>query len=294
MLRVNIEDSKLNSLDDYVPFYEYKGVLFTGILYEENEAGQIVEESEFFNGKLHGLSKRYGWNDALLYEEQNFEQGLASGWHRVWWERNPDKPQAFIFFEKGEAIQYQKWDEDGNLTTQKFLSGEVIEWDKAGNIASFCRHQTKPIYHEFRQEFYPDTSLKSQTIDAKTVGAEKLGFNQEYKEWDKKGILRKYKIWKFKKEKPYSKYTICYEFEQYFSDTGNLESEIMITRFEKHIFQANTHIWIEKKYYGYIDKKCYAYEKNYQVNGKKLAKSIKREKAISLKYHKQNPYKFTH
>lgn len=86
---------------------------------------------------------------------------------------------------------------------------------------------------------------------------------------------------------------IRYEFEQFFNDTGNLDTEVKITTFEKNIFQPNTHIWTEKKYYGYIDKKWHTYKDNYQVHGKNLHKNIKKEKALSLKYHKQNPYKFT-
>lgn len=291
MNRINIEDPNLHNLDDYTPFYKYKGELFTGIIYEENDKGQIVEEETFFEGKLHGISKRYSWTDGLIYEEQNFEHGLKQGWYKLWWQRNPDKPQEFIFFEKGEAIKYQKWNEQGKLTAQKFLSGEVIEWDNKGSVTAFCMNKKEP-YQELRQMFYPNGSLKSQTIDAKIVGAKQLGFNEEYKEWNEKGILQKYKIWKFKKEKM-TKYIVRYEFEQFFNHKGNLDTEIIITKFEKNIFQPNTHIWTGKKHYSYLDEKWHTYEETYQISGKTLQKSIKKEKAISLKYHKQHPYKFT-
>lgn len=293
MLRVNEEDEELVNLDDYEPFYEYKGKLFTGIIYEETSEGQVIEEQTFLNGKLDGVSRSW-YNDGELISEQYFKEGKAHGWYHSWHNHSKNKLADSILFEEGESVQYQKWAEDGRLKAQKFETGEEVFWDENSHVKEFRTTKKEPYYHKLKQEFFPSGKLKSERIDTRFSGwREGVGFDEEYKEWNEEGTLMKLEKQIWANNKRNRQNSIHYQLEKFFHKTGKIDIEKVTTSFLTNL-RGNEHIWREEKHWTWGTGKLRLYEKDYKVkirqDKENALKGTKKEKRQSVYWHKRNPF----
>lgn len=293
MLRINEEDEDLVNLDDYGAFYEYKGKLFTGIIYEETPEGQVIEEQTFLNGQLDGISRSW-YNDGELISEQYFKEGKAHGWYRAWHHHPTNKLATSILFEKGEAVKYQKWAEDRRLEAQKFETGEEIFWDEDSHVKEFRVTKKEPYHHKLKQAFFPSGKLKSELIDAKFFGwREGIGFDEAYQEWNEEGTLMKFEqqIWAINKRNRQN--SIHYQVEKSFHKTGKIAIEKITTSFLTSL-RGNEHIWREEKRWTWGTGKLGFYKKDYLMkirqHKKDALKETKKEKRQSVYWHKRNPF----
>lgn len=294
MLKININDPELVNLDDYTPFYEYRGELFTGIIYEENEEGKIIEEQSFLKGQLHGVSRSW-MGEGILMVEEFFEEGKLHGLHRSWNEEG--NLLQSILFEKGEALEYKKYSEEGKLIAQKYSTGEEVFWDNEGKIQKLIAMRKETAYHQLTQTFFVSGQLKTEEINGKFSGDVQLGFHEQQKTWNEAGDLLKFSQIQFGKDKWNSAYNIRFEVHQVFHEKGmhkgKTSLEKVLTVFSTSLL-GNEHTWTEERQFSFLSGEVAIYKQNYHLTlkPKGSSKNIEKEKALCLRWHKKNPYKF--
>ncbi len=292
MLKINIDDPELVNLDDYGSFYEYKGTPLTGTIYEAYENGQIMAEQCFLNGDLEGVSKEWDAEGNLLLEE-HYQKGKLHGTHKLW---DGERLLAAILFEEGEAVEYEKWNDKGDLIQKKYPTSETYFWNEKGKLEKFTAIVKQPTYHQLSQTFFDSGQLKTEEIDGKIVGDAQLGFHEQQKEWNEVGDLLKFSQVQFGSDKQNSAYCIRFEihrtFHQKTEQTSKITSEKVLTVFSASL-AGNEHQCTEERYFN-LSGEIVTYQQHYHLNLKRNGKSknIEKEKALCLKWHKRNPYKF--
>ena len=93
MLRIeeNDNDLRIPRLDGGgVPIIEYRGTLFTGVVFKKRKDGSLVSEEEYDNGFQEGWIRYYHKNGKLAQEYKDHNNVELDG-------------------------TFKKWDENGNL-----------------------------------------------------------------------------------------------------------------------------------------------------------------------------------
>ncbi len=293
MLKININNPELVSLDDYTPFYEYKGELLTGIVYEAYENGQVITEQSFREGYLEGVSKEWDSEGNLLLEE-HYQKGKLHGTHKLW---KGERLLAVILFEEGEAVEYEKWNDKGDLIQKKYPSSETYFWNEEGKLEKFIAIVKQPAYHQLSQTFFDSGQLKTEEINGEFVGDAQLGFHEQQKEWNEVGELLKFSQMQFGRDKWNSAYCIRFEIHRTFHEKGTHKGKIsfekVLTTFSTSLL-GNEHQWTEERQFSFVRGEVAIYKQHYHLTLKRKGstKNLEKEKTLSLKWHKRNPYKF--
>lgn len=135
--------------DNETKWMENNQNLFHGIYRQWNEKGQLLSESNYYQGKQHGISRMWysngqlkfktsyiynkphgifhGWyfNGQLLYEH-NYYQGRQHGIFRWWY--SDGKPRSESNYLQGQKHGiFRKWNLNGQIFEQNYFHGNEIE-----------------------------------------------------------------------------------------------------------------------------------------------------------------------
>jgi len=97
----------------------YHNKPFSGVITERHEGEQIRARMEYFQGRKHGLERRW-YANGQLYWERTFKNGRKNGTHKGWW---PNGQLKFFYPFK-----------NGNY------NGELREWYDNGALAKLFRY----------------------------------------------------------------------------------------------------------------------------------------------------------
>jgi antitoxin component YwqK of YwqJK toxin-antitoxin module len=110
----------LEPSEDYLQLM-YRDVPFTGIAYEENDAGILVSEMRYREGKKEGLAREWSENGTLL-KEQSFIFDALHGRSREWYGNGIPKIDAE--YELGICLRATEWTIDGSVFRELQISEE--------------------------------------------------------------------------------------------------------------------------------------------------------------------------
>lgn len=234
MIKIHLDNKHLKNLIDYNTnypyFYLYKDNLFTGIVYDTNEEGSVIEELMFENGKLHGTIKE--WNDeGELVLEESFENGMQHGEQKQWCE---NQLIEWSVYKDNKFIEGKTWHIEGNLA-QIDNQKESKKWDEEGNLIEY---HFKKDNQKISETYFTTGQIKTRKIKHNRI------IDSEYSEWNQKGILISYKQVRNELKKEENKFienlnrelrikkinkSCYYTFEQEFYNFGNLKNEFIYT-----------------------------------------------------------------
>ena len=115
-MRINVD--KLDISDDHLTVL-YNGQPFTGVYYEEDVNGQVIDEVSYVNGQMEGPSRSYFASGQLQSEEQ-FHIGSHHGLCRYWHENG--QLEAEKTYEHAILTSSRTWDSNGNPTGEYQLT----------------------------------------------------------------------------------------------------------------------------------------------------------------------------
>lgn len=101
---------------DYVIDSEDSGKPFTGLAYELYDNDNLAYYSYYQDGVKEGQSVRF-YKNARIKSISNMNKGTSHGNQLSYYENGQIEFKGERF--AGLAIQYKKWDEDGNLIEEK-------------------------------------------------------------------------------------------------------------------------------------------------------------------------------
>ena len=85
LIRVLNEKLTNKGTEEYNPIMYFEGRPFTGVGFDVYDNGQLYEETNYKDGKLDGLAKRWYDNGLIQYEwnfKDNFYDGLSKEWYK--------------------------------------------------------------------------------------------------------------------------------------------------------------------------------------------------------------------
>lgn len=121
MQRVNIDDIDIEYTRSGSPVYTWQGKPFTGIAYELNSAGKLINETSYVDGIEDGSEK-------LWYPNGQSESVIEVKWNRPhgkfqhWYEDGKIKYEGIC--ELGYVVKRKEWDNKGNLLNEYSIENE--------------------------------------------------------------------------------------------------------------------------------------------------------------------------
>ena len=109
MNRVNIEE--LEPSEDYLSL-TYRNQPFTGIAYEENDAGVLTAEVRYLEGQKAGVAREWSASGTLV-KEQSFAFDTLHGPSHEWYENG--EPKIDAMYELGVCLSETEWAPDGSV-----------------------------------------------------------------------------------------------------------------------------------------------------------------------------------
>ena len=113
--RIDFDDEGISFDGDLITYDE---IPFTGVIYELNEAGQIVYEGNYLRGFTNG-KVQFFYNDGRLESEHNAKRGLADGESREYYQNG--NLMTLSISENGVCLERYSWDEDGTLVKHEYF-----------------------------------------------------------------------------------------------------------------------------------------------------------------------------
>ncbi|MET3132254.1 antitoxin component YwqK of YwqJK toxin-antitoxin module [Oxalobacteraceae bacterium GrIS 1.11] len=107
MFRVDYEE--LEPSDDFLLMC-YAGKPFSGIVFENDENGTLITETNFIDGQKSGMSQEWSASGTLV-REQWFALNSLHGPSREWYGNG--SPKFDGLYELGICIKEQEWDANG-------------------------------------------------------------------------------------------------------------------------------------------------------------------------------------
>lgn len=99
----------------------YKEIPFTGLGYELYSDGKLRELALYKFGFANGVCREW-YPTGQLKSESELEEGISNGLETCWYENGNIK--YITHYELGIQLDYQEWDENGNLIKSKKLKFE--------------------------------------------------------------------------------------------------------------------------------------------------------------------------
>ena len=122
----DIVDSKDVFLTKEKGIYYYNADIYSGIIQEKFDNGNLLSEMNIVNGIKDGISRKW-WPNGNLKSESNFENGEYHGTVSVFFENG--KTFSIFNYEHGhESGSQQMWKSDGRLK----VNYEVVNGRKYG------------------------------------------------------------------------------------------------------------------------------------------------------------------
>lgn len=115
MNRINIDE--LDPSSDYL-LLMYRDEPFTGVAYEESDAGALIAEVNYVNGQKAGIAREWAEN-GVLTKQQHFAFDSLHGLSREWYENGNLKIDSA--YELGICVSERQLAPDGSVIREFVL-----------------------------------------------------------------------------------------------------------------------------------------------------------------------------
>jgi antitoxin component YwqK of YwqJK toxin-antitoxin module len=125
MQRVNVDEIDIEYTTAGSPVYTWQGKPFTGIAYELNNVGKLINETSYVDGTEDGIEK-------LWYPNGQIESVSEAKWNRPhgkfqhWHENGKIKYEGIC--ELGYVMKKKEWDKNGNLINEYNIENDPDEY----------------------------------------------------------------------------------------------------------------------------------------------------------------------